>query len=91
MTSYGRYWEAIRFDTVSREGATPPHRSPQANTWIPRGSSGTSMASEGVGLEGEGMATGGTVQWPTSPPWADAEVSCLLSMFTAGMRMGTPE
>ena len=40
--------------------------------------------------DGEGWRYGKAAQWPASPSQANVDVSCLLSMLTAGQRMGSP-
>ena len=81
--------EAINLRQLRGRGQHP-HVSPWANTWIPGGDSKPSMAYKGVGLEGGEHSKLEPMQQLTSPPWGDADVSCLLNMLTAGLRLHTP-
>ena len=54
MTSCGNHWRPLDLRQLGGKLASPPHRSSQANMWVPGGGSKASMACEGVGLEGGG-------------------------------------
>ena len=83
--------EALQIEMGRREGKAPPHRSPQSNLRVPGGSSEFDMDDREVDpRRGRGWRYGKPVQWPTSLPWVNVDGSHLLSMLTAGLRMGIP-
>ena len=77
-------------ETAMKERAAPPHRLPQGSLRVPGGGSEAEMDDREVGLQGgREWQHSKPKQWSTSPPLADADVGCLLSMLVAGLRMGS--
>ena len=89
MTNYRRCWRLSSLRQLGGRGHTP-HSSIQGSLWVPGGGRETAMDEREVAFSGEGWGHSKTVQWHTSPPQADTDVSHLHSMLAAGLRMGTP-
>ena len=81
--------EAVQLETARREGAMSLHGSPQGSLQVPGVVGKLTWTMWKWPSEGEEWEHCETMQWPTSPPQATADVSQLLSTLTAGLRMGT--
>ena len=81
--------EALKTKTAQREGCAPIGL-PQGNLRAPSDGGGAVLDERDVDTRWEkGWQYGMPTQWPKSLPQSTADVSQLLSMLTARLRMGT--
>ena len=90
MTNYGRHWRAVQLETARWDGPYPHTFHPSRGCRALEVSEKLPWLTGKCLPKGEGWGHNETTQWPASPPWADADGSCLLSTFMDGLRMGTP-